>query len=123
MNNLDHSRTGMISVSNLHKSFPMGEQTLAVLKGIDLSIARGELIAVVGASGAGKSTLLHILGLLDRPTSGRVCFEGQDLFQLPEAAQAYIRRIEELAGTPVTLVSVGPSRDQTVRREPIRVGA
>jgi lipoprotein-releasing system ATP-binding protein len=69
----------------------MGEQTLAVLKGIDLSIARGELIAVVGASGAGKSTLLHILGLLDRPTSGRVCFEGQDLFQLSEAAQAEFR--------------------------------
>ncbi|MFY9586460.1 MAG: adenylosuccinate synthetase, partial [Actinomycetota bacterium] len=43
--------------------------------------------------------------------------------ELPDAAQAYIRRIEELSGTPVTLVSVGPSRDQTVRREPIRVGA
>ncbi len=82
---------GMISVSGLRKSFVMGEQTLAVLKGIDLSIARGELIAVVGASGAGKSTLLHILGLLDRPTSGRVCFEGQDLFQLSEAAQAEFR--------------------------------
>ena len=78
----------MIKVVDLHKSFPMGEQTLTVLKGIDLSISRGELIAVVGASGAGKSTLLHILGLLDRPTSGSVSFEGQDLFQLSEPTQA-----------------------------------
>jgi lipoprotein-releasing system ATP-binding protein len=81
----------MIIVKDLHKSFPMGEQTLTVLKGIDLTIERGELIAVVGASGAGKSTLLHILGLLDRPSKGTVCFEGQDLFQLSEAAQAEFR--------------------------------
>jgi lipoprotein-releasing system ATP-binding protein len=81
----------MITVTGLHKSFPMGDQTVSVLKGIDLSILRGELIAVVGASGAGKSTLLHILGLLDRPTRGTVCFEGQNLFQLSEAAQAEFR--------------------------------
>ena len=81
----------MITVTKLHKSFPMGEHTLPVLKGIDLTIARGELIAVVGASGAGKSTMLHILGLLDRPTSGTVYFEGQDLFQLSEASQAEFR--------------------------------
>ena len=87
----DAFRTDMITVANLHKSFPMGEQTLPVLKGIDLTIARGELIAVIGASGAGKSTLLHILGLLDRPTSGTVRFEGQDLFQLSESAQAEFR--------------------------------
>ena len=81
----------MITVKDLHKSFPMGEQTLTVLRGIDLTIERGELIAVVGASGAGKSTLLHILGLLDRPSRGTVHFEGQDLFQLSEAAQAEFR--------------------------------
>jgi lipoprotein-releasing system ATP-binding protein len=81
----------MITVTDLHKSFFMGEQTLAVLKGINLEITRGELIAVVGASGAGKSTLLHILGLLDRPTTGTVRFEGQDLFQLSEQAQAEFR--------------------------------
>jgi lipoprotein-releasing system ATP-binding protein len=81
----------MITVTNLHKSFPMGEQTLSVLKGINLTIAHGELVAVIGASGAGKSTLLHILGLLDRPTRGTVCFEGQDLFQLSESAQAEFR--------------------------------
>ena len=81
----------MITVTDLHKSFFMGEQTLAVLKGINLEITRGELIAVVGASGAGKSTLLHLLGLLDRPTTGTVRFEGQDLFQLSEQAQAEFR--------------------------------
>ncbi len=81
----------MITVSKLYKSFPMGERTLSVLKGIDLTIARGEVIAVIGASGAGKSTLLHILGLLDRPTSGTVYFEGQDLFRLSEASQAEFR--------------------------------
>jgi lipoprotein-releasing system ATP-binding protein len=69
----------------------MGEQTLEVLQGINLTIQRGELIAVIGASGAGKSTLLHILGLLERPTKGSVLFEGRDLFQLSEAAQAEFR--------------------------------
>jgi lipoprotein-releasing system ATP-binding protein len=81
----------MITVTDLHKSFPMGEQTLEVLQGINLTIQRGELIAVIGASGAGKSTLLHILGLLDRPTKGTVLFEGRDLFQLSEASQAEFR--------------------------------
>lgn len=81
----------MIQVTDLHKSFPMGDQTLPVLKGINLTIQRGELIAVVGASGAGKSTLLHILGLLDRPTKGTVQFEGQDLFGFSESAQAEFR--------------------------------
>lgn len=81
----------MITVTDLHKSFPMGERTLSVLKGINLTIQRGELIAVVGASGAGKSTLLHILGLLERPTKGTVQFEGRDLYQLSEPAQAEFR--------------------------------
>jgi len=81
----------MIQVTDLHKSFPMGEQILPVLKGINLTIQRGELIAVVGASGAGKSTLLHILGLLDRPTKGTVKYEGQDLFGFSESAQAEFR--------------------------------
>jgi len=81
----------MITVTDLHKSFPMGEQTLTVLQGINLTIQRGELIAVIGASGAGKSTLLHVLGLLERPTKGSVLFEGQDLFQLSEPDQAEFR--------------------------------
>jgi lipoprotein-releasing system ATP-binding protein len=81
----------MISIVDLHKTFVMGERTLTVLKGINLDIKRGELIAIVGASGAGKSTLLHIIGMLDRPTKGTVSFDELDLFQLPEAAQAAFR--------------------------------
>jgi lipoprotein-releasing system ATP-binding protein len=69
----------------------MGAYTLPVLKGITVEISRGDLIAVVGASGAGKSTFLHILGTLERPTSGTVLFDGQDLFKLSEEAQAEFR--------------------------------
>src|SRR5688572_30192255 len=64
---------------------------ITVLKGINLTIARGEMLSIIGASGAGKSTLLHILGTLDRPTSGRVLFEGQDLFQFSDQKQADFR--------------------------------
>lgn len=81
----------MIKVVNLQKTFSMGAYTLPVLKGINLEIARGEMIAIVGASGAGKSTLLHMLGTLDRPTTGSVLFDGQDVFALPEDAQAEFR--------------------------------
>jgi lipoprotein-releasing system ATP-binding protein len=81
----------MIKVTDLHKSFSMGSYELSVLKGINLEIQRGELIAIVGASGAGKSTLLHIIGTLDKPTSGTVTFDGQDLFQMTEAQQAEFR--------------------------------
>lgn len=81
----------MIKVTELHKSFSMGSYDLPVLKGINLEIQRGELIAIVGASGAGKSTLLHIIGTLDKPTRGTVTFDGQDLFQLTEARQAEFR--------------------------------
>ncbi|HET7058496.1 MAG TPA: lipoprotein-releasing ABC transporter ATP-binding protein LolD [Nitrospiraceae bacterium] len=81
----------MIEAVNLTKSFKMAGLELTVLKGINLTIAQGEILAIVGASGAGKSTLLHILGTLDRPTSGTVLFEGEDLFQLSDQKQAEFR--------------------------------
>lgn len=77
----------MIQARDIHKSFG----SLEVLKGVDLTVNRGEILAIVGASGAGKSTLLQILGTLSRPTSGSVLFEGEDLFRLPDKAQAKFR--------------------------------
>jgi lipoprotein-releasing system ATP-binding protein len=72
----------MIEIKGLTKNFISGDRRVDVLGGIDLSIARGERVAVVGASGAGKTTLMHILGALDRPSSGQVLLEGTDLFSL-----------------------------------------
>ncbi len=73
----------------------MGGRDIKVLRGIRLDVARGQLISIVGASGAGKSTLLHIIGTIERPTSGTVLFEGQDLLRLsePELANFRNRRI------------------------------
>ncbi len=84
----------LISVDGLHKSFmtPAGE--LRVLKGIDMSLAEGEMVAVVGASGAGKSTFLHILGTLDRPTQGKITYDANgpvDPFSLGNGAIAAFR--------------------------------
>jgi lipoprotein-releasing system ATP-binding protein len=61
-----------LEVSGLHKSYPAGRQVIAVLRGLDLEVARGEMVAVIGASGVGKSTLLHVLGGLDTPDAGTI---------------------------------------------------
>ena len=76
MNNVSSS---LISARSVSKSYAMGASNLEVVKGIDLDVARGEAVCIVGASGAGKSTLLHLLGTLDRPTLGKVFFKGEDL--------------------------------------------
>ncbi len=64
---------------------------LAILAGVEIGVAPGEVVAVTGASGAGKSTLLHLLGALDRPTTGEVLLEGRSLAQLPDAELAAVR--------------------------------
>lgn len=71
---------------------PAGE--LAILRDVSFTVRRGEALAIVGSSGSGKSTLLHILGTLDRATSGTVCFEGRDLGALTEAEAAHFRNRE-----------------------------
>jgi lipoprotein-releasing system ATP-binding protein len=74
-----------IEVSALTKSYPVGQTSLTVLKGLDVSVERGEMVAIVGASGVGKSTLLHVLGGLDSIDGGRVRIGDTDLGRLPDA--------------------------------------
>ena len=83
--------TNLIETSQLRKSFITKAGELHVLKGIDLSIKEGEMVSIVGASGVGKSTLLHILGALDKPTSGKVLYNGADIFSLDEDSLASFR--------------------------------
>ena len=70
----------LVSIRDLTKSLETGGGTIEVLKGLDLDVAEGDRIAIVGQSGVGKSTLLHILGTLDHPTSGTLRFRGEDVF-------------------------------------------
>jgi len=81
----------VLACRGLEKVYGLGDVAVPVLKGIDLEIRRGESVAIVGASGSGKSTLLHLLGGLDRPTSGSVSLLGEDLLALNPAAQGRLR--------------------------------
>ena len=77
----------MIRVKDIHKSFG----TLDVLKGVDLTVEKGEIVSIIGKSGAGKTTLLQIIGTLDRPDSGSVVIDGVDVFELKEKELADFR--------------------------------
>ena len=78
-------------VTNLRKEYPTRSGPLTVLDGVTLSLARGESVAVMGPSGSGKSTLLHVLGTLDRPTSGTVTLDGTDPFTSTDTELAAFR--------------------------------
>ncbi len=80
-----------IETQNLKKSFTTDAGELQVLKGINLSIKEGEMVGIVGASGVGKSTLLHVLGALDRPTSGNIFYSNTDIFSLDRNSLASFR--------------------------------
>jgi lipoprotein-releasing system ATP-binding protein len=80
-----------ISVQDLKKTFITDGNRVEVLKGLDLDIYTGETLAVVGASGVGKSTLLHILGTLERPSAGRVLWDGEEVFSLDDQRLAAFR--------------------------------
>ena len=81
----------LLEVNDLFKSYGSGDQRVDVLKGISMQIRYGETIALLGASGAGKSTLMHIIGVLDRPTSGSVRYSGKDIFSKSERDLATFR--------------------------------
>jgi lipoprotein-releasing system ATP-binding protein len=80
-----------VRIEGLAKTYLMGDRRLEVLRGLDLEIAGGELVALTGPSGAGKSTFLHLLGTLDVPTRGRILFDGEDVFERGEEGLASFR--------------------------------
>jgi len=85
------TRPPAIAAHGVHHVYRSGAEELHVLRGVDLTLAPGEAVAIVGGSGSGKSTLLHLLGALDRPTGGRVELGGQDLAGLDDDTLAEIR--------------------------------
>jgi putative ABC transport system ATP-binding protein len=81
----------MLKISNLHKSYPIGDSSLHVLKGINLSVDSGEMVAIMGSSGSGKSTLLNIIGILDEADSGEYTLDGVEIKNLTEKKAAVYR--------------------------------
>ncbi len=88
----------MIRLTGLNREFQVGEQLVHALNDVDLCVGRGEYLSIMGPSGSGKSTLLHILGLLDRPSSGRYELNGQDVAGLDD------ERLAQLRGTKIGFV-------------------
>ena len=85
------SDAAFLTAKGVHKIYRYGSKDVRAVNGIDLEIKRGKALAIVGPSGAGKSTLLHILGGLDKPTSGKIIMEEVDIYKLPDSQRARIR--------------------------------
>lgn len=90
MNN--NLKTPILEMRGIHRSFKQGGQVLQVLRGVDLEIAKGEIVALIGPSGSGKSTLLQLAGLLERPTKGDIYLEGQKCSALNDRLRTELRR-------------------------------
>ncbi len=84
----------MIKLSGIHKTYQMGDQTVRALQGIDLHIARNELVAFIGASGSGKSTMMNIVGCLDRPSEGQYILNGRDVATMSSDELALVRNAD-----------------------------
>ncbi|MDH7913016.1 ABC transporter ATP-binding protein [Winogradskyella sp. SYSU M77433] len=84
----------VIEIRNIIRDFKLGQETVHVLKGIDLDIKRGEYVAIMGPSGSGKSTLMNLLGCLDTPTAGSYILNGKDVSQMTDDELADIRNTE-----------------------------
>ncbi len=121
----------MIEAKNIVKIFKDGENEFKALKGINLSIKEGEYLVITGASGSGKSTLLYQIGLLDKPTSGKIIFNGQDTSLLSEREKTMIRlqrlgyvfqdyallpELTALENTALPLLMMGVPKEETERR-------
>ena len=81
----------VLEAQNIEKHFTDGKSTVEVIKGLSLQVKAGEFVSIVGSSGSGKSTLLHVLGGLDRPSSGQVFLQGSRFDSLNEAERGYLR--------------------------------
>lgn len=81
----------IMSLRNLTKTYPMGDSAVHALRSVSLDVEQGEFVTIIGPSGSGKSTLMHIMGCLDRPTSGQFLLNGQDVSSLPRDELAEIR--------------------------------
>jgi len=88
------SDNNVIEIRGIIRDFKLGQETVHVLKGIDLDIIRGEYVAIMGPSGSGKSTLMNLLGCLDTPTAGSYILNGQDVSQMSDDEMADIRNTE-----------------------------
>ena len=82
----------LLKVENLYKVYGKGENEVKAVNGVSFSVPKGQMVAIVGASGSGKSTLLHMIGAVDRPTSGKIFLDGQDVFQQNNRELAIFRR-------------------------------
>ena len=82
----------ILKVENLYKTYGKGENEVIALDNVSFSVEKGEFVAIVGASGSGKSTLLHLIGGVDRPTSGKVYIDGKDIYQFNDEELAIFRR-------------------------------
>jgi len=81
----------LLTVKDIHKIYRNGAKEIRAVNGVSLEITKGESLAIVGPSGAGKSTLLHMLGGLDKPTSGKILLDNTDIYKLPDKDRASIR--------------------------------
>lgn len=81
----DHNEPLAVEIDDARKSYYVGKMEVPILYGIDLSVKRGEFLAIVGPSGSGKSTLMNLVGCLDRPAGGEIYISGKDISKLTEA--------------------------------------
>lgn len=82
----------IIELKNVYKKYATGQNEVAAVKGVSVKVEKGELVAIMGPSGSGKSTLMHIIGLLDRPTSGKLFIDGKEVdMKMPDSALAKLR--------------------------------